>query len=582
MNRGLYFIVIFVFSCFTAAPVFSDTSKGLVENINPLSPPPTRSPRSTLKSFLATTEKAIEIINDIYHEGKKQPGMFYTPEQLDRAANAQELMERAVRSLNLTEIPEANRRRVGLDRTLMLREIFGRIELPDFNEVPGLNASQSQSNQGEKISLPKRWEVPGTEIAIEKGEKGKYIREYLFSVDTVAAIPLFYKDSQNEPSRPDVKNPGFYYFYTSTPGDLLPYKWTHKLPNWSKDKLYFDQTIWQWAGLFAILIILVLTSRLLLKLHFQREKPEEYASTDVITPILVIALIWLALYSIEYFLNITSTVFEFVSFILNATLFIVASWLAYVSVNYVVSLIWLRSNVSNIIDRSVIDTLMRLVSLIAATTVLYYGAVSLGIPIAPIVAGFGALGLAIGIGAQEYFKNVIGGLTLFLDRPVRVGESCEFKGIAGNVEEIGLRSTKIRTFDKRLVTVPNVVFSTSSITNFSRNRGKVINKTLGLVYETTQEQLAQVLEGLRAYLENHEQVASHRVCLADLGDFSLNISVKITLDPENAQYSHEFQEAFLLKAMAIVESSGSSFAFPSQTLYVAGNSDAISARSDST
>jgi len=456
---------------------------------------------------------------------------------------------------------------VGIDRALMLREIFDRVALPDFDKVPGVN-NLPPSDGEKKSELPKRWEVPGTEVAIEQGSKGKYVREYLFSVDTVSAIPQFYHDSRLEPFRSDVKNPGFYHFYTSTPGDLLPYKWSSVLPQWSKQYLYFDQTPWQWFGLGGVLLLMLFVSKGLFRWNFNRRDPDEYAFTDLLIPILIIFLILSVKYIIEYSLNITSGVFEVISFALNTIVFSVSSWLVYVTVNYVSSFIWQTSNVSSLIDKSVIDTLVRLVSLIAATTVLYYGAVSLGVPIAPLVAGFGALGLAIGIGAQEYFKNVIGGLTLFIDRPVRVGESCEFKGIAGNVEDIGLRSTKIRTFDKRLVTVPNVIFSTSSITNYSRNRGRVLNKTFGLVYGTTQGQLQQILTELREYLDADPSVANHRVKLTNLGDYSLDIEVKVTLDSSDGDLFFDFQENLLFKAMAIVEAAGSDFAFPSQTLYM--------------
>ena len=118
--------------------------------------------------------------------------------------------------------------------------------------------------------------------------------------------------------------------------------------------------------------------------------------------------------------------------------------------------------------------------------------------------------------------------------------------------------------------VPNAVFSTASITNYTRNSGRVISKTFGLVYETDQDQLRQVLDQLSTYLDEHELVDSHRVKLIDLADFSLNIGTKITLQPEASREYFQFQEEFLFKSMEIVKSCGTSFAFPSQTVYVAG------------
>lgn len=163
---------------------------------------------------------------------------------------------------------------------------------------------------------------------------------------------------------------------------------------------------------------------------------------------------------------------------------------------------------------------------------------------------------------------MVGGLTLFLDRPVRIGELCEFEGIRSKVEEIGLRSTRIRTVENLLVIIPNSHFSTANLTNLTQIPNRILQTSIGLRYETTREQLQTVMMQLRQYLDEVSWITRHRVRFNQLGDYSLNIGIKATVATNNTEKFLEYQEIFLLKVMEIVEAAGTDFAFPSQTVYL--------------
>ncbi len=529
-----------------------------------LAPPETASPRETLLGFVDKTHRAARMIYNIEQEIDGEKGFFHTQAHIEQGRQAEALLRQAVRTLDLSAIPEAYRPHIGLERALMLAEILKRIPLPDKNSIP----NTATAANGEKLQ---RWGIPNVEIVIIRNTKSQYYDEYLFSAETVQHIPEFFAQIREQSPRGQDKiaQRNFYDYYTSTPGEILPPKWYMYLPSWSKNRLYWDQTLWQWTGLTLTLLILFRWTIFLIFWNLRQHNTTAHTLRNMVAPVLIISSFLLGNHLINDILNITADIFMGVSFLFHAVMFIAESWLTYIAINWLAEKIWQSQRLNqHSIDASFIRTLLRLIALISAATVIYFGAQSLGIPIAPLLAGFGALGLAIGIGAQEYFKNVVGGLTLYLDRPVQLGEYCEFGSIAGVVEEIGLRSTRIRTPENALVIVPNAYFSNANITNFSRTHNRILKMHLKLRYDTTREQLLQIMEQIRQYLSAHKEVEKPVVRLDKLGDFSLHILVSANILIQNKDEFFSYQENFLLQVMEIIEKSGTSLAYPSQTLYV--------------
>lgn len=190
-----------------------------------------------------------------------------------------------------------------------------------------------------------------------------------------------------------------------------------------------------------------------------------------------------------------------------------------------------------------------------------------------VTAGFAALGvggLAIALGAQKLFENLIGSLTLIADRPVRIGDFCRFGDTLGTVEEIGIRSTRIRTLDRTILTVPNGEFSTLHIENYSHRDRFWFHPTLNLRYETTADQMRFVIKELREMLAKHPKIQqdSLRVRMTALGTYSLNVEIFAYIFAWDYSTFLEIQEDLLLGCMEIVEKSGTGFALPSSTLFL--------------
>jgi len=194
----------------------------------------------------------------------------------------------------------------------------------------------------------------------------------------------------------------------------------------------------------------------------------------------------------------------------------------------------------------------------------------LGFNMTTALAGLGIGGIAIGFGAQQTIANLFGGVSVLGDEVIRVGDVCTFGDRTGVVEDIGLRSTRIRTDERTLVAIPNGTVATINVENLSR-RDKILFKTkLSLHPETRADHLRFVLAELRRLLYSHPKVegASVRVRLIDIAGSSHTLETYCYILTRDFNEFAAVREDLLLRMMDIVEDSGSALAQPSQTLYL--------------
>jgi MscS family membrane protein len=207
---------------------------------------------------------------------------------------------------------------------------------------------------------------------------------------------------------------------------------------------------------------------------------------------------------------------------------------------------------------------------------------SLGFNMSTALAGLGIGGLAIGFGAQKTIENLFGGVSVLWDEVFRVGDTCRFGDRTGTVEDIGLRSTRIRTEDRTLVAIPNGVVATINLENFSR-RDKILFKTnLGLRPETKADHMRFVLAEIRRLLYSHPKVETKtvRVRLTDIAGSSLNVEVLSYILTRDFNEFAAIREDLLLRFMDVMEDSGGGLALPSQTLYLGRDSGVEKEKAD--
>ena len=211
-----------------------------------------------------------------------------------------------------------------------------------------------------------------------------------------------------------------------------------------------------------------------------------------------------------------------------------------------------------------------MLGIVAAAALLALGADRIGMPLYGIVAGLGVGGLALALATQPTIENLIAGISLVADKAVRIGEFCKYGDALGTVEAVGVRSTRIRGLDRTLTNIPNAVLAKMPVASLTRRDRMLIQTVLGLRYETTPEQLRDVLVKLRHLLESDPRVDSDSASarLVKCGDSSLDVEMFAYVRTTVWVEFLGIREELLLRMMDIIEQAGTEMAFPSQTLYL--------------
>lgn len=194
----------------------------------------------------------------------------------------------------------------------------------------------------------------------------------------------------------------------------------------------------------------------------------------------------------------------------------------------------------------------------------------LGYPVASLVAGLGIGGLALALAAQKTVEHLFGSFSIGVDQPFREGDFVRIEDFVGTVEEIGLRSTRFRTLDRTLITIPNGRLADMRIESFTARDRMRLACTIGLVYGTTAAQMRKVLEGLEGVLRRHPKIWPDAVVVRfkEFAASSLDIEVMAWfMTPEWSEFQLIRQEV-LLQFMEVVEAAGTSFAFPTRTVHL--------------
>ena len=196
-----------------------------------------------------------------------------------------------------------------------------------------------------------------------------------------------------------------------------------------------------------------------------------------------------------------------------------------------------------------------------------------GIRVGPVIAGLGLFGVAVALGAQDLFKNLISGIMILMEKRFTVGDVILVSGeVEGVVEQIGFRSTLVRRFDSTPVMVPNYKFAEQSVTNYTRRHHRRIRWLIGLEYRTTTNQLRNIRNEINSLIENEKEFAKNEnasfyVRIDSFSDSSIDILVQVFTVTNDWGEFLKIKESLAVKIIEIVEKNNSSFAFPSQSIY---------------
>ncbi len=226
-----------------------------------------------------------------------------------------------------------------------------------------------------------------------------------------------------------------------------------------------------------------------------------------------------------------------------------------------------------LLDKQLLPLMRRVGKYFILLLALLVTAQNLGVEVTTLLAGLSIGGLAVGLAAQDTLANLFGAVALFLDRPCVVGDRIKVEGYDGVVEEIGLRSTRLRNLDGHLVTIPNKAMANASITNISKRPNIRTVMTLGITYDTPAEKVKLAGEIITEVFKSHPMTADVWVSFNQFADFSLNFLVIHWWNSTDYKAYLAGMQEMNLTLKARFDAAGLSFAFPTRTLYVKQDSD---------
>src|SRR5213594_829840 len=525
--------------------------------INPLKPTDLSSPRATLKTFLDAGDAVGAYL-----------ARDYLPSPSRTKFNHLFLLAKPVlECLNLAEVAPTARRKAGFSAASALYETLSRIQLPQFDQIP--DASQLKALSG---SDAERWVIPNTEIVIERMKSGPHNGEFLFSAGTVYRAEEFYERVHGLAYTRPVPLEHFREITMNGGGWMIPFAWVKALPSWLRLPVA-EQSVWKWIVLFLILVCGVLLLRPVSRLSRRGsdQQPLLQSLARLALPLFFLVATPLVTYFALAQINLIGPVASLIQLMATAIMFLAGAWIVWRIAPVLAEAIIATPKINTeSIDAYLIRICMRLLGIVAAAALLAVGASQLGLPVYGILAGLGVGGLAIALAAQPTVENLIGGLSLFADKPIRVGDVCRYGSEEGTVEAIGIRSTRIRGGDRTLTTMPNGVLSKMPLVSLSQRDRMLIRSVIGLRYETSPDQLRYLLVKIREVLRHHPKIDPElvRVRFVGFGASSLDIELFAYVKTTKALEFLSVREEIFLRVMDIVNESGTGFAFPSQTLYL--------------
>jgi MscS family membrane protein len=221
-------------------------------------------------------------------------------------------------------------------------------------------------------------------------------------------------------------------------------------------------------------------------------------------------------------------------------------------------------------ERSVVSLMRRVLEVLAFIIIGLIVLSSLGVNVTAALAGLGIGGLAVGLGAQKTFENLLGGISILTDKALQIGDACRIGDQRGTVEDIGLRSTKLRTEERTVLTIPNGTVATAVLENF-RQRDKILfRQTVRLRYDLAPDHIRYALHELRAALKQNNRVedATSRVRLLRFVDTGMDVEIYAYILVRDYAEFLALQEDMLLSIADTLERTGAGVAFPSQTILI--------------
>jgi MscS family membrane protein len=551
--------------------------------VNPLRPVDISSPRATLQGFVGTMDEIYRNIKEVLQGYSASERLYLTPDERRKRIEQLSNAAKAIKALNLTDIAPILRDTEAPERAIQLKEILDRIDIPPFESIPDQEAMSRGSS--------KRWRLPGTEIDIALVENGPRAGEYLVTAETVDRLPEFYSRARRLPYKPgpaadlnglyrQLSSGGaatIYEAYSSSPAGLetiVPIRWMLSFPGWTKTPIG-GVASWQWAGLVVGLVLCagLMYGAFRLGRHLASSRPDDAGPGwhALLTPLAIIFVMAVPVFLLCAIFRIGGTPRIVITFIQTGALYLSAAWLSMIAASLLAEAIISSEHLrTGSLDSQLIRLGMRFVGLAVAVGLLIQGSWELGFPTYSVLAGLGVGGLAVALAARDSLANLLGSMLIMIEKPFRVGHYVRVIGGEGTVEDVGFRSTRIRTPDNSLISIPNNNVVNATVENLSLRKMRRQRFLVQVTYDTPREKLEELVAGIKQLIIDHplSNKTNLNVRFNDFGESSLNVLVFFHF--ETTDYSAELKarEEILLGIMELAKELGIDFAFPTRTLVI--------------
>jgi MscS family membrane protein len=552
-------------------------------DLNPLRPIDTSSPRATFQGFVETIDGMYlhfaELVNSYSISGRLY--LSHEEHQTQRASLLTALS--AERFLDTSRIPPVLLSTVAAERAIQLKEILDRIEIPPLDQIPDHDAITGAST--------KRWRLPNTEIDIVLIQDGSRAGEFLVSADTVDRLPEFYDRVRNLPYKPGPakdlasayraissdQTATIFDAFTSSPVGLsmiVPPRWMLRLPTWAKTRVA-ELTVWQWIGFalgLSVGTLLVFGVYRLTRRHIRDQEADSGIGLySLLTPLVIIVATELYLPLLTTVLRIGGPPRVVTEFARVIAFFASTAWLVLIGFGILGRAIVSSERLSlHSLDSQLIKLGTRFIGVVFAIGLVMQAATELGFPAYSVLAGLGVGGLAVALAARDSLANLLGSILIMFEQPFRIGHQIRVAGSEGTVEDVGFRSTRLRTADNSVISIPNNAVVNASVENLSLRQTRRQRLLLQIDSDTSPEKIETFCRSITQLISDNPFTKKDNIYVRfnDFGESSLNILASFHFEVANYAAELEERERILLRVIELAKTMDVDFASPTEIVRV--------------
>jgi MscS family membrane protein len=497
----------------------------------------TDSPRDTMETFMKAMNE--------YKEGIQE-----------NDTNKMERINDAIRCFSEAKASVISSQREKELAAIFLKEVIDRVIVVDFSKIP-------------ESPKKNRWRLKNTEIVLKPSTEGDREGEWLITESTWKRAQQFYHRVNDLPYLPG-----------SGQGALYIQPWMEKyLPVWSKRETLLLKN-WQWLGIFLglfigliirfithLIIIFIKNFNLMGRLEWKKDLLQKIEKP---LSLLMAATFW---YLWSFYLKLEGLSFSIVNGIIQIVFGVAITWAAYNCISVLATYLKSKAQLTeSTLDDQLIPFVEKTLKLIIVLLGFLIVLQNMGVNVFSLLAGLGLGGLAFALAAKDTAANLFGSIMILIDRPFKIGDWVKVADVEGTVEEIGFRSTRVRTFYNSLYTVPNANMANAQIDNMGERQYRRTSTKLDVAYDTSPESLQKFITGIREIIDNHPITRKdyYHVYFSNYGESSLKVLLYFFLITDDWGEELAERQNIYFSIYKLAESLNIEFAYPTQTLFLKG------------